>query len=95
MEHDQRGSNGRQFTGTINRSIPRKAQAEEIQDNIDQVRDNQRQAGSIRDKSSRHDKGQRRRLLNPRAQYAPPASVSALHRQQTAQQQQRQAVLSR
>ena len=69
MEHDQRGSNGRQVHRNHHGGILCKAQAEEIRrDNIDQVRDNQRQAGSICDKSCSHDKGQRRRLAEPQGE---------------------------
>ena len=69
MQHHQRGGDCRKIHRDHDRSILRKAQAKEIRrDNVDQIGNNQRQAGSIGDKPCGHDKSQRRALAETQRQ---------------------------
>lgn len=68
IQHNQRGRNRCRIHGDHNGGVLRKAQTEEVRrDDIHQVRNNERQAGRICNKSCSHDKGQCRALAEPSA----------------------------
>ncbi len=69
MQHDQRGRNRVRIHGDHNGGVMRKAQTEEVRrDDINQIRNNERQARRICNNFCSHDKGQCRALAEPQCE---------------------------